>query len=197
MRGDSCLAPDQAHAARPLVDSAHRRRWKWQQSTKPSAVRCSRRSIPLVEVDEAAARRTLRDQIAKLEAELSAAFVAAYPRTGIEFRVSGRGGPRMLSLGDLERLRDDLAHRVQEARRTLDDRAEVEGRNRLLIEEMLLEPGRYKWVRIANVDIGEPGCRHWHVRPRLGPRRHADGLVAGQDLLRLSVSHRGAPARLR
>jgi hypothetical protein len=125
--------------------------------------------IPLVEVDEAAARRTLRDQVAKLEAELSASFVAAYPRKGIEFQVNGRGGPRMLSLGDLERLRDDLAHRVQEARRTLDDRAEVEGRYRLLIEEMLRNPARYKWVRVSNEDIGEPGCRHWHVRPRLGP----------------------------
>ena len=124
--------------------------------------------IPLVEVDEAAARRTLRDQIAKLEAELSASFVAAYPRKGIEFQVSGRGGPRMLSLGDLERLRDDLAHRVHEARRTLDDRAEVESRHRLLIEEMLRDPARYKWVRVSNEDIGEPGCRHWHVRPRLG-----------------------------
>jgi hypothetical protein len=124
--------------------------------------------IPLVEVDEAAARRTLRDQVAKLEAELSAAFVAAYPRRGIDFQVGGRSGPRMLSLAELERLRDELAHRLQEARRTLDDRAEVESRHRLLIEEMLRDPARYKWVRVSNEDIGEPGCRHWHVRPRLG-----------------------------
>lgn len=124
--------------------------------------------IPLVEVDETAARRTLRDQVAKLESELSAAFVAAYPRTGIDFRVTGRGGPRMLSLGELERLRDDLAHRLHETRRTLDDRAELESRHRLLIEEMLRNPARYKWVRVSNEDIGEPGCRHWHVRPRLG-----------------------------
>ena len=123
----------------------------------------------IVEVDELAARRSLRDQIAKLEAELAAAFVAAYPRTGIDFTVPSRGGPRMLALGELERLRDDLAHRLHETRRTLDDRADVEARNRLLIEEMLREPARYKWVRVSNADIGEPGCRHWHVRPRLGP----------------------------
>ncbi len=107
-------------------------------------------------------------QIAKLEAELSAAFAAAYPRTGIDFAVGGRGGPRMLSLGELERLRDDLSHRVRDVRVALDDRAELEDRNRLLIEDMLLEPGRFKWVRVSNEDVGEPGCRHWHVRPRYG-----------------------------
>ena len=33
---------------------------------------------------------------------------------------------------------------------------------------MLLEPERHKWVRVSNEDIGEPGCKHWHVRPRWG-----------------------------
>jgi hypothetical protein len=33
---------------------------------------------------------------------------------------------------------------------------------------MLLEPGRYKFARIANRDLGEPGCGVWQVRPRLG-----------------------------
>ena len=32
----------------------------------------------------------------------------------------------------------------------------------------MLEPGRYKWVRVSREDIGERGCGHWHVRPRLG-----------------------------
>ena len=123
---------------------------------------------PLVVEDELAARRSLREQISKIEAELASAFVAAYPRTGIDFTVRGRRGPRLLSLGELEALRDDLSHRLREARRTLDDRAEVEARNRRLIEDMMLDPGRYKWVRVANADIGEPGCKHWHVRPRLG-----------------------------
>jgi hypothetical protein len=124
--------------------------------------------VPFVDVDEAAARRTLREQIAKLEAELSAAFVSAFPRTGIDFGVRGRGGPRLLSLGELELLRDELADRLREARHELTQRAEVEAANRLLIEEMLRDPVRHKWVRVANADIGEPGCRHWHVRPRLG-----------------------------
>ena len=33
---------------------------------------------------------------------------------------------------------------------------------------MIAEPERYKWVRVSNEDIGEPGCRHWHSRPKLG-----------------------------
>jgi len=24
------------------------------------------------------------------------------------------------------------------------------------------------WELISNADIGEPGCKHWHVRPRYG-----------------------------
>ena len=27
---------------------------------------------------------------------------------------------------------------------------------------------KYRWVRVVNEDIGEPGCKHWHVRPRWG-----------------------------
>ena len=53
---------------------------------------------------------------------------------------------------------------------------------------MLLAPEKHKWVRVGNEDIGEPGCKHWHVRPALGRLRHAHELVARQDLQRLSVS---------
>ncbi len=80
----------------------------------------------------------------------------------------GRGGPRLLSLAELEELRDELAARVQNGRRALSDRTYVEEGNRQLIEEMLLDPGAHRWTRVSNEDIGEPGCKHWHVRPRMG-----------------------------
>ena len=32
----------------------------------------------------------------------------------------------------------------------------------------MLDPAAHKWVRVGNEDIGEPGCKHWHVRPRWG-----------------------------
>ena len=114
------------------------------------------------------ARQTLLDQIERLESELSSLFVSSWPRQGLEFSVPGRGGPRLLALGELEELRDDLAERVLDARRALSDRTYVEELNRRRIEEMLLEPEQHKWVRIGNEDIGEPGCKHWHVRPRWG-----------------------------
>ena len=60
-------------------------------------------------------------------------------------RVAGRGGgPRLLSLADLEEIRDELAARVQDSRRALSDRTWVEDRNRRLIEEMMLEPERQR-----------------------------------------------------
>ena len=123
---------------------------------------------PTTVPDERAARRTLRDQIARLEQELSQLFCSTWPRKGFEWAVPSRGGPRLLPIEDLECLRDDLAGRVQHARRALSDRTYSEEQSRRLIEEMLLEPERHKWVRVGNEDIGEAGCKHWHVRPHWG-----------------------------
>jgi hypothetical protein len=120
------------------------------------------------QVDEAAARRSLLDQIGRIEGELARLFCATYPRTGFDWSVGSAGGPRLLSLGELERVRDDLAERLDANRRLLSDKTRVEEQKRCLIEEMLLEPERHRWVRVSNRDIGEPGCKHWHVRPRAG-----------------------------
>ncbi len=124
--------------------------------------------VPRTRPDERPARRTLLEQIERLETELSSLFVSTWPRKGFEFSVASRGGPRVLALAELEELRDELSRRVEEARRSLSDRTWVEEQHRCRIEEMLLEPEKHKWVRVSNEDIGEPGCKHWHVRPRLG-----------------------------
>jgi hypothetical protein len=124
--------------------------------------------VPGVEIDERAARQSLRDQIAKLEDELATLFCSTYPRKGFEWGVASRGGPRLLSTGELERLRDELADKLRHNRQLLSDRTYVEEVNRRRIEEMLLDPPAHKWVRIRNEDIGEPGCKNWHVRPRYG-----------------------------
>ena len=118
--------------------------------------------------DRGAARRALRQQVARLEQELTELGCSAWPRTDLRGGVGGRGGARLLSLGELEELRDGLAVETARLRRALDERGEKEEQSRRLVEEMLLEPERYKWVRVANEDIGEPGCHHWHVRPRWG-----------------------------
>jgi hypothetical protein len=121
-----------------------------------------------VEVGERAARRSLRGQIAKLERELGEAFVSAFPRQGFDWSVPACGGPRVLSLGELERVRDALAVRLRDARGALGERSLVEERNRQLVERMMLEPGCHKFARVSREDIGERGCGGWEVRPRLG-----------------------------
>ncbi len=133
--------------------------WTQPQPTLP---------VPATTPAERPARRALLDQIERLEGELCSLFVASWPRKGLEFSVPGRGGPRVLSLDELEALRDDLAERVGDARRSMADRTYLEEKHRRRIEAMLLEPEKHKWVRIGNEDIGEPGCKHWHVRPRWG-----------------------------
>ena len=124
---------------------------------------------PGLEREELAARRSLRRQIARLERELADAFVTAYPMGGLDHpSVDSHRDPRLLGLGELERVRDELAERLYRARARISERADMQARNRLLLERMLLEPGRHRFVRIARSDLGEPGCGVWHVRPRLG-----------------------------
>ena len=127
------------------------------------------------DVDERAARRTLRAQIARLERELATAVISTYPRLPVEAASGSHAGPRLLGLGELERTRDDLATRLAEVREQAARQAERQEEARLLIERMLLAPHEHKWIRVCNADIGEPGCKHWHVVPRLG----LVGMLAG------------------
>jgi hypothetical protein len=122
-----------------------------------------------VEVAERAARRTLREQVARLEADLGAAIASACPRIAPPEPVAGFAGPRLLDLGELERMRDELDLRLREVRGDAALMAARQTSKRLLIEHMLADPPRHKWVRVSAQDIGEQGCKHWHVRPRLGP----------------------------
>lgn len=123
-----------------------------------------------VDVDERLARLELRRQVGHLERQLAGLFAAAFGRVEVDYRVAAIAAePRVLDLGELERLRDDLAGRVAEARLTLRERARVESANRELLGQMLASPADFKWVRVSRDDVGEPGCGHWHSRPRLGP----------------------------
>ncbi|MGB2712011.1 MAG: hypothetical protein WBC33_10890, partial [Conexibacter sp.] len=70
--------------------------------------------------------------------------------------------------GELERIRDELAERVYAVREVHAARAAREARMRELLERMLRDPGRHRFVRITQADVGAHGCGAWHVRPRLG-----------------------------
>jgi hypothetical protein len=132
---------------------------------------------------ERAARRSIRGQIAKLERDLAATFVTAFPMGGLALPPAAPPQhPRLLDLGELERARDELAERLRDARISIAARADVWEANRVLLERMLLEPGKYRFVRVARRDVGEPGCGVWQVRPRLG----LIGMLAGWWHVKLS-----------
>ena len=150
--------------------------------------------VPQVEVDEQAARRALRDQITRLERQLSDALASSFPRTTLEVAVPARGGPRLLGLRELEALRDDLVERLHGARAALAERGRREAEARELLERMLAEPERYRFVRVPNRELGGHGCGVWQVRPRLG----LIGMLMGWWLVKLSSgcppAGRGEPA---
>ena len=106
----------------------------------------------------------------RLEEESVGLFCSAWPRTGLDLLPPTplRAGPRLLTLGELEELRDDMVEQLRRGRAALAERGRAEEGSRRLIEEMLLDPESHRWVHVSNEDIGEPGCTHWHVRPRYG-----------------------------
>ena len=138
----------------------------------PSPAQTTRATSPVLQPgvapDERAARRTLREQIARLERELAEAFVTAFPMGGLPLPASAGGHPRLLDLGELEAVRDELAERLREARLKIAERADEQAEKRLILERMLLRPGDHKFVRISCRELGEPGCGVWQVRPRMG-----------------------------
>jgi len=121
-------------------------------------------------VDERLARAELRRQIGRLEQELGGLVSEAFGRIEIEHRLRPVAAePHVLDLGGLERVRDELAERIGQARQELRERALVETRNRELLREVLTNPAEHKWVKISRHDVGEPGCGGWHSRPQMGP----------------------------
>lgn len=119
-------------------------------------------------VDTLGARDQLRRQIAQMERELAELFAATFPRRGIDWTIGAAGGPRVLGIAELERIRDRLAHRLAEVKGEIARRADAEENNRALVERMIADPAEHRWVRVSNEDVGEPGCKHWHSRPRWG-----------------------------
>ncbi len=130
-----------------------------------------------------AAREALRAQVAKLERELSGVVAGGFPHISSVASSSGAlCGPHLLTLAELECLRDRLALRVREAQVQDLRRDELERSSRDLLERMKADPGHYKFVRLRVVDLGERGCGVWEVRPRLG----LIGMLAGWWQLKLS-----------
>jgi hypothetical protein len=125
-----------------------------------------------VEVDERAARAALRGQIARLERTLEPGWRVA----------AQTGGPQLLGLGELERVRDRLVDAIAAQRRHAEREAETVEAARLRLESMLADPERHRFARITLDDLGLPGCGAYSVRPRLG----LIGMLAGWWEIRMS-----------
>jgi hypothetical protein len=131
---------------------------------------------PLV-APERAARDDLRAQIGRLDRELAELAAATYPRIDVSRcrRRGGAGGPRILGLGDLERTRDELFDRLSTLRGHAAAQATRQAQTRERLERMLADPPGHRNLRIANADLGLPGCTTYESRPRLG----LIGMLAG------------------
>lgn len=147
-------------------------------------------------VAERAARRALRRQISRLERELSNVVASCFPHISVSAAGSGvGGGARLLTLEELELERDRLVCGLQRAKAQASRRVELELRSQELLEQMRLQPGRYKFVRLPLANLGQGSCGAWEVRPRLG----LIGMLAGWWQLKLSsgcpLAKGRAPAR--
>ena len=141
-----------------------------------------------VAVDEREARPQLRRQIARLEAELAGLFGEAFGHIESPHLIDPvAASPRVLDLGELEVIRD--ASRTGSRRRGPPWSSGRGSRRPIseLLERMLAAPaelqvgsgvqGRHRDSRAAGTGTRNPAR----------PDRDADGLVAGQGLLWMSL----------
>jgi hypothetical protein len=133
--------------------------------------------------DERAARRSLRVQIARLERASSRVVAERFPYIAAPAGANMRGHcPHLLSFAELERLRDCLVGQVHELHHQAAEHVEHVRCSRELLEQMQLEPGRHKFMRLPVTNLGQGGCGAWEVRPRLG----LIGMLAGWWHVKLS-----------
>lgn len=132
-----------------------------------------------MEADEAAARRELRRQIARLEAEL-----AAYPEARSESTTHPLLRPKghVAGFAELSAIRDELIERLRTARQRAERRGEREARARGRRERILGDPEAHRWQRVGNEECGDPGCGETRAVPRFGPI----GALAGWWRVKLS-----------
>ena len=121
------------------------------------------------DVDERAARAALRDQIARFEEQLAGHVTSAFPLSPTPApRIGGSAGARLQTFAELEQRRDALEAALARIRKQADAAGERQERARGRLEAIMLDPAAHRWERVSHEDIGEPGCRHCHARPRMG-----------------------------
>lgn len=117
--------------------------------------------------DERAARADLRAQVARIESAICELVAEAHP-VDLGLDLPGGGPARLLTTGELEVVRDALASTLELARRRLSAVRAEQAEARAAVEDMLADPGSFRWQRVSREQAGLPGCGHWHVLPRFG-----------------------------
>jgi DNA-binding transcriptional regulator YhcF (GntR family) len=139
-----------------------------QDPVEPAEVEPPEVEPPATDGDERLARRELRRQIARLEAEL-APYPAEARRPDEPTHPLLRPKEHVAGMAELEAIRDDLIERLKQAREAAERRGERQGRARARLEEMVSDPAAHRWETVSNQDLGEPGCASLEVQPRWGP----------------------------
>ena len=116
--------------------------------------------------DEAAARRELRRQIGRLEAQL-----ASYPeaRGASERHPLLRPKAHVADVGELEAVRDALMERLKDARAAAERRGKRQSRARGRRERIIGDPEAHRWERVGGEEAGDPACGETRSVPRFGP----------------------------
>ena len=115
---------------------------------------------------QGSARRALLGQIGRLERGLVEQRCSSWLRIAREGAAAARHrGPRLLSMGELEALRDDLVATLSAERGALADRTLAEDQGRRLREELMLDPAAHGGARVRNADIAEGGCGEVRSEP--------------------------------
>jgi DNA-binding transcriptional regulator YhcF (GntR family) len=120
-----------------------------------------------LEVDELSARRELRRQIGRLEAQL-ASYVRDLEALD-EPRRLRPAEPRVATAQELERIRDALLRQLAAARGAATLRTRRERRAREVRDAIVADPAPHRWEMVSAAETGEPGCATWEASPRLGP----------------------------
>ncbi|HEX3561757.1 MAG TPA: GntR family transcriptional regulator [Solirubrobacterales bacterium] len=137
-----------------------------EQALPPDAVPEAPEPDPVAPSDTGAVRRDLREQIARLEAELGS-YQHELPRRAPP---SGRGEVAHLpGVAELEETRDALLGRLAEAREEASRSDRRRGAARARLDAMVADPAGRKWDVVSAAELGEPGCTTYSVAPAAGP----------------------------
>ncbi len=120
-----------------------------------------------LDVDEGAARRELRRQIGRIEAELASYTRDIEPPSGPIFLNPDE--PRIAGVDELAQTRDSLLAQLADARSAAVARARRERRARKVRDAMVEDPAGHRWEVISAAETGEEGCTTWRAGPRFGP----------------------------